>query len=81
MLTKMSVLLQVHAGTCKVMSIVKRGVYVTKSVVSIITRHRRNVTELAWQKYLEANKTEGAAISKAKRESFEEAIESARNEG
>ncbi len=38
-------------------------------------RHRRNPHELAWQEYLEANKAKGAAISKAKKQCFEEVIE------
>ncbi len=44
-------------------------------------RHRRNPSELAWQEYLEANKAKGAAISRAKRRCFEEAIEKACKEG
>jgi hypothetical protein len=44
-------------------------------------RHRRNPTELAWQEYLEANRAKGAAIRKATRQCFEEAIENACKEG
>ncbi len=46
-----------------------------------LRRHRRNPSELAWQEYLEACKAKTAAISKAKRKSFEEVIENASKEG
>ncbi len=45
-----------------------------------LRRHRRNTSELAWQEYLEACKARRAAISKAKRWSYEEAIENASKE-
>jgi hypothetical protein len=44
-------------------------------------RHRRNPSHLAWQEYLEANRAKGAAISKAKRQCFEGAIEKVCKEG
>jgi hypothetical protein len=44
-------------------------------------RHRWNPTELSWQQYLEANRAKGAAIRKAKRQCFEEAIEKACKQG
>ncbi len=46
-----------------------------------LRQHRRNLSELSWQQYLETNKAKEAAISKAKRWSFEEAIENASKEG
>ncbi len=46
-----------------------------------LRRHRRNASELTWQEYLEANKANRAAISNAKRRSFEEAIKNASKEG
>jgi hypothetical protein len=52
-----------------------------KEARSALRRHRRNPSELTWQEYLEANKAKRAAISKAKRWSFEEAIENASKEG
>jgi hypothetical protein len=45
-----------------------------------LRQHRRNPSEQTWQEYLEANKAMRAAISKAKRRSFEEAIENASKE-
>ncbi len=44
-------------------------------------KHKRNVTELAWQEYLEANGTKGAAIRQAKWQCFEGAIKNVCNEG
>jgi hypothetical protein len=44
-------------------------------------RHRRNLSELAWQEYLEAIRAKGAAISKAKWRCFEEAIENVCKKG
>jgi hypothetical protein len=46
-----------------------------------LRRHRRNPSELAWQEYIEACKAKRAAISKAKRQSFDEAIENESKEG
>jgi hypothetical protein len=46
-----------------------------------LRRHKRNPSELAWQDYLAACKAKRAAISKAKRLNFEEAIENASKEG
>ncbi len=43
--------------------------------------HRRNPSGQTWQEYLEASKGKRAAISKAKRRSFKEAIENASKEG
>jgi hypothetical protein len=40
-----------------------------------LRRHRRNPSKLTWQECLEANIAKKAAISKAKKRSFEVAIE------
>jgi hypothetical protein len=52
-----------------------------KEVRRALKRHRRNPSKLNWQEYLEANTAKRAAISKAMRWSFEEAIENALKSG
>jgi hypothetical protein len=46
-----------------------------------LRHHRRNLSDLSWQQYIDANKAKRAAISKAKRRCFEEAIENTSKEG